>query len=136
MSKEIKVDAESAENEFLGWVDAMDLLLDEADMDSEDLAAFKKTKRRIVRSIMRGNLTFDESTGNAIYQPKNRETPFNIGQSTGASLMASDEGKKNHDMAKSFKVLAAMAKCHPRELSRLEGEDSKVMLALYMLLMD
>lgn len=130
---------EVAESEFERFVDMMDLDLDTADMDVEDLTAFKKQKRRLLRSICAGNLAVNEN-GEAIYTPtnmrsKNKE-PITFHERSGASLMAMDGKKKGNDVAKTYSVMAEMCKVHPSVFAGLVGNDIKVCEALFALLMD
>lgn len=134
-----KVAREVAEQEFENFVEAMDLDLDTADMDVEDLAGFNKQKRRIVRAIIRGDLVFTEN-GEAVYTPRHPRTthkdPITFHERTGASIMAMDGKKKGHDAAKMYSVLAEMCKVHPKTFAGMVGEDVKVCEALFALLMD
>lgn len=136
---EYKVAQEQAEKEFEQFVEDMDLDLDETHMDEEDLAGFRKQKRRIVRAVMRGSLTFDED-GQAVYTPRNKRSthtdPITFHERTGASIMAMDGKKKGHDAAKMYAVLADMCKVHPKIFAGMVGEDVKVCEAIFTLLMD
>lgn len=133
-------DPETAKNEFDRFVDSMDLDLDTADMDSEDLAAFNKTKNRILRAIEKGALIIDAETGEAIYTPQHTRSKvkdaITFHERTGASLMAMDGVKKNHDVTKTYKVMADMCKVHPGVFAGLVGTDVKVCEAIFALLMD
>lgn len=137
--KEKKVNAEMAEVEFDRFVDAMDLDLDTADMDAEDLTAFNKQKGRILRAIQNGSLIINDN-GEAVYTPcrpgsKHKEA-ITFHERTGASLMAMDGKKKNHDVAKTYAVMADMCKVHQSVFAGLVGTDVKVCEALFALLMD
>jgi hypothetical protein len=138
-AKEEKIAKEVAEQEFDRFVEAMDLDLDTADMDAEDLTAFNKQKSRIVGAIQRGSLVINEN-GEAVYTPwrpgsKHKEA-ITFHERTGASLMAMDGKKKNHDVAKTYAVMADMCKVHPNVFAGLVGSDVKVCEALFALLMD
>lgn len=136
---EFKIDAETAENEFNSWADAMDLDLDVADMDEDDLAGFNKQKKRIIKAIQRGALIFNEN-GEAVYTPQRPgskyKEPVTFRERTGASIMAMDGKKKGHDAAKMYAVLADMCKVVPKTFAGMVGEDVKVCEALFALLMD
>ena len=137
--KEFKVNLETATQEFDQWAEAMDLDLDVADMDAEDLTAFNKQKRKIVKAIQSGSLTFNDD-GEAVYTPANakskRQDAITFYERTGASMMAMDGKKKNHDIGKTFAVMGDMCKVHPSTFSGLVGIDGKVCEALFALLMD
>jgi len=134
-----KIDLETASNEFDRWSESMDLDLDTDEMDSEDLAAFKKQKNRIIKALMKGSLVINDN-GEAEYTPSNpnsrhKETIV-FHERTGASLMAMDGKKKNHDVAKTYAVLAEMCKIPPSAFAGLVGFDVKLCEALFALLMD
>lgn len=133
------VDTETAKIEFDRFVEWMDLDLDTADMDAEDLAAFNKQKNRMLRSIERGSLVINEN-GEAIYTPQNPRSKYKesitFHERTGASLMAMDGKKKNHDVTKTYAVMADMCRVHPGVFAGLVGTDVKVCEAIFALLMD
>lgn len=136
---ENKVATEVAEAEFDRFVEAMDLDLDTAGMDAEDLTQHNKLKARIIRAVEKGTLVFNED-GEAVYTPQHRRSkhndPITFHERTGASLMAMDGKKKGHDVAKTYAVLADMCKVHPSVFAGLVGSDVKVCEALFALLMD
>lgn len=137
--KELKVAQEQAEQEFDQWAEDMDLDLDVSEMDAEDLTAFSKQKRKIVKAITLGSLTFSES-GEAVYTPSNKKSkcqePITFFERTGASMMAMDGKKKGHDIGKTFAVMGEMCKVHPSTFAGLVGIDGKICEALFSLLMD
>lgn len=136
---ENKVDKETAEHEFERFTECMDLDLNTADMDAEDLTAFNKTKNRLLRAIQRGTLVFNED-GEAIYTPSNSKSKhtdaITFHERTGASLMAMDGKKKNEDVKKTYAVLAEMCKVHPNVFAGLVGIDVKVCESIFAFLMD
>lgn len=136
---ENKVATEVAEAEFDRFVEAMDLDLDTAGMDAEDLTQHNKLKARIIRAVEKGTLVFNED-GEAVYTPQHRRSkhndPITFHERTGASLMAMDGKKKGHDVAKTYAVLADMCKVHPSVFAGLVGSDVKICEALFALLMD
>lgn len=139
MSTENSVDKESALSEFDRFVGCMDLDLDTADMDAEDLTGFNKQKSKIVKAIMGGSLVVNDK-GEAEYTPRNEASKYKevlvFHERTGASLMAMDGKKKNHDVAKTYAILADMCKVHPNIFAGLVGIDVKICEALFSLLMD
>lgn len=130
---------EVALQEFDRFVDEMDLDVDESLMDSEDLTAFNKQKNRIIRVLQRGNLVINDS-GEAVLTPSNKSSstsdPITFHEATGASVMAMDGKKKNHDVSKTYAIMAGMCKVHPNVFSGLAGSDYKVAQAIFTLLMD
>lgn len=137
--KDQKVVLEQAEQEFNDWAEAMDLDLDTAEMDAEDLTAFNKQKRKLVKAIQLGSLTFNDG-GEAVYTPSNKKSKhqesITFYERTGASMMAMDGKKKGHDIGKTYAVMGNMCKVHPSCFAGLVGIDGKVCEALFSLLMD
>ena len=134
-----KVDKEFAEGEFDRFTECMDLDLDTSSMDAEDLTTFNKQKSKIVKAIILGSLVVNDN-GEAVYTPRNMRSkhkdPLTFHERTGASLMAMDGTKKNHDVTKTYKVLGDMCKVHPNIFAGLVGIDVKICEALFALLMD
>jgi ABC-type uncharacterized transport system ATPase subunit len=130
---------EVADQEFDRFVSEMDLDLDEAGMDAEDLTAFNKQKSKIIRALQRGDLIINDK-GEAVYTPSNPKSqhkePITFHERTGASLMAMDGKKKGYDVAKTYAVLADMCNVHQNVFAGLVGSDVKVCEALFSLLMD
>ena len=130
---------EVAEKEFERFVEEMDLDLDTSSMDAEDLTAFNKQKKRIINAVMRHHLVFNDK-GEAVYTPYHERSkykePITFHERTGASLMAMDGKKKNHDVAKTYAVLADMCEVHQGVFAGLVGPDVKTCEALFALLMD
>jgi hypothetical protein len=138
-TKDYTIDKESAGVEFDRFVDAMDLDIDTAELDAEDLTAFNKQKSRIIRAIMRGELIVNDN-GEAVYTPINPKSKhkdaITFHERTGASLMAMDGKKKNYDVTKTYAIMGDMCKVHPSTFAGLMGTDVKVCEALFSLLMD
>jgi len=132
-----KVSQEVAEAEFDRFCEEMDIENDESVLDEEDLTQWLKGKRRLVKAMMNGSLVINEN-GEAVYTPQKSGdiAPLTFHESTVADLMVMDGKKKGHDVRKTIGVIAAMTKTTPATLSKLRGVDSKVMLALFALLMD
>lgn len=134
-----KIAKDVAEAEFDRFVEAMDLDLDTTVMDVEDLTAFNKQKSRLIRAIERNHLVFNEN-GEAVYTPFNKRSKhkeaITFHERSGASLMAMDGKKKNHEVAKTYAVLADMCQVHQSVFANLIGTDVKVCEALFALLMD
>lgn len=134
-----KVDIDSANAEFDRFVECMDLDLDTSAMDSEDFTQFNKLKSKIIRAVMKGSLIFNDN-GEAIYQPQNKRSkyqePITFHERSGASLMAMDGKKKNHDVSKTYAVMGEMCRVHQKVFAGLVGVDVKICEALFALLMD
>lgn len=133
------IETEAATLEFDRFAESMDLDLDETLMDDEDITAFKKQKNRIVRAIERGALIINEN-GEAVYTPQNEQSKhkeaLTFHERTGASLMAMDSKKKNHDVSKTYAVMSDMCRVHPGVFAGLVGNDIKICEAIFALLMD
>lgn len=134
-----KIDTKTAELEFERWADEMDLDLDVSLMDDKDAAAFNKQKRRVLSAIESGALVIG-SDGLATYTPQNDKTPhkdpITFNERTGASLMAMDGKGKNHDVAKTYAMMADMCGVNAKVFASMVGGDAKVCEALYVFLMD
>lgn len=130
---------DAAEAEFDRFSESMDLDLDISEMDAEDSTAFKKQKKRIIKSIMNGSLIVNDN-GEAVFTPSNTRSkhkePFTFRERTGASLMAMDTKKNNHNVAKTYAVMADMCEVSPKVFSGLAGSDIKICEAIFALLMD
>ncbi len=133
------IDIDTANAEFDRFVECMDLDLDTADMDSEDLTAFNKQKNRILKVIQNGHLIINEK-GEMVYTPSNPDSKhkdaITFHERTGASLMAMDGKKKNYDVAKTYAVMANMCHVHQSVFASMVGIDGKVCEAIFALLMD
>lgn len=133
------VDKETAEIEFNRFAEAMDLDIDTDDMNEEDKNAFNRQKKRILRAIERGSLVINDG-GEAVFTPSNPKSgysePLTFHERTGASLMAMDNKKKNHDVAKTYAVLADMCKVNQSVFAKLAGSDIKLCESLFSVLMD
>ena len=133
------IDKETAENEFDRFVECMDLDVNTADMDAEDLTAFNKHKNRIVRAVMQGSLMINGS-GEAVYTPSHPKTKhsdsFTFHEHSFGSLMAMDRTKRGHDVGKTCAVMAEMCGVHKNVIAGLVGIDAKICMALFSLLMD
>ena len=133
------VDTKTATIEFERFVESMDLDLDTADMDAEDLTAFNKQKSKIIRAIERGAMVINDN-GEAVYTPQNPKSKYKeaitFHERTGASLMAMDGKKKNYDVTKTYAIMADMCNVHPGVFAGLVGMDVKVCEAVFALLMD
>ena len=132
-----KVALEVAENEFNRFTDNMDLDVDERFMDEEDLTAFNKQKRRIITAICNGSLVINEN-GEAVYTPQKSGDiePLVFHERTGASVMAMDNKKKNHDVAKTYAVMGDITGVHQNTFAKMKGIDIKICEAIFALLMD
>lgn len=134
-----KIEKEAAEAEYERFVENADLLFDEDEMSKEDLSSYRKTKARLIRAIMRGNLTVNER-GEATYVPQNERSvikdPITFYERTGASLMAMDSSDKDAEAARTYAVMADVCQVDRKVFAGLAGEDIKICEAIFTLLMD
>ncbi len=125
--------------EFDRFCEEMDVENDESILDQEDLTAWHKEKRRIVGAIMRGNLVINEA-GEAEYTPRKTEgvdkLVFHDSGSGFSHLLTMDSKKKSQDVRKTQGIIAAMTKTSPAAIAKLHRIDTKIILALFKLLMD
>lgn len=131
------IDSETAENEFNRWSESMDLDIDPELMDDDDKKAFKKQKRRLIKAICNGSLIVNDD-GEFVYTPqKSKNTDsLTFHERTGASVMAMDGKKKNHNVAQTYAIMADMTRGHPGVFAKMIGEDIKICEAIFILLMD
>jgi hypothetical protein len=132
-----KIAIEVAETEFDRFVNEMDLDVDTKFMNEDERNGFEKQRRRIVNAIAHGNLVIDND-GHAVYTPRNMEldAPLRFEQFGGQTLSATN-GKKRDDRAMQLhSMMAEMTKVGPNTFNKMRGVDTKVCMALTMLLMD
>lgn len=137
--REVVVNGDTALSEFERFAIEMDLSLDMKDMDAEDKEAFTRQRDRMLRAIEYGDLTFNEN-GEAVYTPcranSKHKDPIVFHERSGASIMAMDGKKRNHEVAKTYAVMAQMCRVHTSVFANLVGTDIKVCEAIYTFLMD
>lgn len=125
---------EVVEHEFNRFVECMDLDVDPAGMNADDLEVFRQEKVRIINAIKSGSLVISEN-GEPIFTPQRSKDAEAITfyEPTGASLMAMDRKKKTDDIGKLYATMADMTKTHPSVFSRMKMVDLKVCMAIAML---
>jgi len=124
------VAAEVADQEFERFVEAMDLDLDESEMNEADLSSFLDNKRKLTRAMRRGLLTVDEK-GQLVYTPQlGNQEPLTFHEPTGASVIAMDNKKAGRDVAKMYATMADMTHTNEARFSRMEWRDLKVCVAI------
>ena len=137
--REYKLSKDIALDEFDRWLEAMDIDDDPEGMTDDDIRAFENQKRKLVEAIRRGALVINED-GLAVYTPQNEKSknqdPLTFNERTGASVMAMDRHKKNHDVAKTYAIMAGMCGVHQKVFAGMVGIDAKICEAIFALLMD
>jgi hypothetical protein len=128
--------AEQAQLEFERFLAAMDLdhKSDPAGLDAEDMKSFQDTKRTVLRALRRGTLVINEQ-GEPVFTPNmgNDRTPIRFYEPDGAALLAMDMAKKNHEVHKGFRVLAAMTKQPEKRFALMKNRDVSVCTAIEVL---
>ncbi len=134
MDEDQKVSREVAEADFHRFCDMMDLDVDPRGMDDEDRKSFESAKRRLVDAIIEGHLVIDEK-GQPVYTPRRGSdvTPITFAEPTGASYMAMDTKKKNHDVAKLFATMADMTGQPIQRFAKMQNRDLKICQAVALL---
>jgi hypothetical protein len=136
---EYKIPEAIAEVDFTRWADNHRLDLDVDLMDDEDRTSMQKQKRKIIKSIMIGDLVVNDDDL-AVYTPHHKDSrntdPIIFNDRSGASMLAGTKIAKNDDGKKAYAVMGDMCKVHPSVFANLVGDDIKVCEALFALLMD
>ena len=106
-------------------------------MEAEARDGFEKQKSRIVKAICAGNLVFNDAS-EPVYSPQlDTGVPsITFSEPRGASLMAMDGKKQNHDVTKMFAVMADMSKTHTNLFSKMARRDLYVCMAVTTLFLD
>jgi hypothetical protein len=132
MGQEVISD-EVAEEEFLRFVTTMRLDVNPKGWDDADLKSFKDCKNKIVAAMQAGDLVIDEK-GQPIYTPVyGDKKPITFYRPTGATLMATDAKKKEHEAAKTFAALADMTRETVALFSKMDLLDLKVCQSILLL---
>ena len=131
--KMLVVDPEMASMFFNDWADAMDLDLDANFMDDDEIREFNKLRRRMVKAISEGDLTFNENNEAVYTAAGNKKITFY--ECDGAALMAMDGKKKGHDIEKLYAAMDAATKSAKGTIANLKGKDLKVCMGIFNLLM-
>lgn len=131
---EDKISAEVAEDEFERFAVGMDLDVDPAGLDEEDKKSLADSKRRFIRAVRTGQLVVNDNC-EPVLSPTGGGKPIVFHEPRGAALMATDQKKKGHDMARTFAVMGAMTNESPSRFSELANRDLKICTAIFALFM-
>lgn len=130
---DFKIPVDVAESDFARFVEFMDIDVDPSRMNEEDQKSFDNQKHILIRSICNGNLTIDEF-GVPTFTPVKGDAiarqPLTFREPDGATMLALDKHGKNAGMAKTYSVLAEMAKVTPSHFAKMANRDLKVCQAL------
>lgn len=126
-----KISEEVCEAEFLRFAEAMGLDVDQKGMDDEDKKSFLVAKNRILGAMRDGGLVID-AEGRVVFTPivGTNKDPITFYEPTGAALIAMDQKKSGHDMAKGFAFLADMTKEPISRFVAMANRDLKVCQAV------
>ena len=128
------IGSDVAENEFLRFIETMDLDVDPDGMDDEDKSNLKDARRRIVRAISGGALVINED-GDPVYTPKvgADRNPITFYEPDGGSIMAMDTKKRGHDVAKLYATMADLTKTSVAKFTKMKQRDLSVCQAITVL---
>jgi hypothetical protein len=128
---EKKVATEVAEQEFARFLAARDLDADTSDMSSSERETFDAHKRRVIRAVERGALSFD-SDGMPRFQPADGRELLKFREPTGRTMLAS--GKGDAETEKLFASLGELTGEQPVRFHAMPARDVKVCGSLFVLL--
>lgn len=125
------IDKETALVEFNRFVSAMDLSVNETDMDNDDKKDFRLQKDRVVHAIMRGALVVNES-GECVFTPTRVEDakPITFYEPRGSALYAMDRKSKGADIGKFYAAMADITKTSVKTFSDMRMVDLNVCMAI------
>jgi hypothetical protein len=131
-----RIGRDVAESELRRFMTSMRLVISMKGMDAEDRTQLDLSKRRIINAILDGRLVIDQG-GIPIYTPRDSEdkTPIRFPRPKGADFMEADLIKKNHDVTKSFAIMAASSHESIERYGAMESTDLFVcqsIVGLYM----
>lgn len=129
--KKEKAGDEVAEQEFMRFVEKMDLDIEPEMLNDEDKAALILNRRRFMRAIKAGSLVVDED-GIPTFTPVKSENknPITFYEPTGASLMAMDRKKEGADVGKMFAIMSDFTKQNQAVFAGLLTSDLNVCMAI------
>lgn len=133
-TQENKIATEVAEAEFERFCVGMDLDVDPAGLDEDDKKSLADSKRRFLTAVEAGRLQVNEAC-EPVLQPGDGGKPIVFHEPKGSALMATDQKKKGHDMAKTFAAMAAMTGENPGRFADMANRDVKICTAIFGLFM-
>lgn len=124
---ELKVDAETALQDFNRMCDARRINRDEQDWTPEETAWFANTRRLICGLISSGEVTID-AAGDPTF--KFGVPPIKLGKVTGAALLAMDGKVENARIFAALATISGMATSH---FSTFDVQDIHILKMFYVL---
>jgi len=131
-----KIAKEVAEADFDRFVAAMRLNLSTEGMEPEDRTQLEQQKRRIIDAALDGSLVMSEK-GVPTFTPQDSEDrePIAFPQPKGADFMQADMIRKNHDIEKTYAMMAATTHQKVARYAEMEWSDLRVLQAIANLYM-
>lgn len=130
-----KVDPILAQQEFERWAEDWGMDIDVDSVDDDTLQEYEKLQRRLIASIVRGDLVIDEGDEGVIAQYEftkankiGKEVVFK--EPNGAALMKTQAGKNANAIDQMFNFLGHITGTAPRMWSSVSGRDLKVAQAV------
>ncbi len=135
MTKEKKVDRETALNDFNRFADIFDIDNDIENMKQEDRESFEGQRAKVLRAIELGRATVNDDgtiTYTLAYEyPKEISDPaVTIHIPKGDAFIDSDRFKGEQGMHKLYGIIANMTKRPIKHFSLMDGRDTKFFLAV------
>lgn len=128
-----QVSKEVAEAEFERFCDEMGLDVDTSVMDDDDKKGIAVARGRFVKAVRAGRLSVDdEGVPTFIVKGADGDDPIEVTfpEPRGAALLASDRGKKGHDVAKMFLLMAQLTGKEAKFFSDMRQRDLSVCMAI------
>ena len=133
----LKVDEQTAEQEFDRFAEAMVLEVDESRMDEDEAKEFKPLKRTFIRAVQSGALVVNEDGEPelSLSKPVNDISTVRFREPKGADYMQADKSKKTESMKKFFMIMASMTDVPVNVYTNMRKRDLKVCQAITGLFM-
>ena len=124
-----------AENEFLRWAENADISVDTSDMNDEEKATFESLKRRIVKSIVKGQtIVNDDDNLEVTLSAKNPAgyagEKLTFEPPTAQAYIGIDNFKAHQTIHKMIAVMSAMTGKDIGFFSKIANNDFKIFMAI------
>ena len=130
-----RLSAEVAQEEFERFAELWDIETDLEDFDGEDLAAFTKIKKAIIRGFKLGFVSLDEEGILIVKLRFSKNSKFDtvkLDPSRG-SMLSFDKYKEREQMHRLQAYLAAMSKMAVRDFANIDDRDKKLLINVIQL---
>jgi len=134
--KKNKVDRETASDMFMRFCEDWEIDCDESGMTQDDKIDFESQKSKIVNSVMKGRLIYENEC--LVYTVSSKSTglegqEIKIQRPKGAAYMEMDRFKDREGVHKTYAVLSAMTGQPSSFFAKLDGIDLKPFMAVVTL---